>query len=238
VPPDKMPYNGQIRGHYLPTVMPPSLAERLSTPPPPLPIGTLNDADPEHHVPTMNSDYLANIPYDERMRVNWTNSVGHQFEQSWDRGFFRFGHFHCVITPRGGHEGAFYGSATPVLHRPPSPMPDQVGHEFQIHLLNEMVNPFEVGGARIILNPGQLVWALEHTVEVHGWKRSAHRPFVILVKDHNHYVLLDSGGHLYPRLVPADRLVPVQTTWTTVRLPCLLIDHPQVQEIKNSFQRD
>jgi hypothetical protein len=141
-----MPYNGQIGGHYLPTVMPPSLAECLSTPPPPPPIGTLNDADPEHHAPTMNGDYLANIPYDERTRVNWTNSVGHQFERSRDRGFFHFGHFHCIITPRGGHKGAFYGSAAPVPHRPPSPMPDQVGHEFQIHLLNKMVNPFEVGG--------------------------------------------------------------------------------------------
>jgi hypothetical protein len=84
------------------------------------------------------------------------------------------------------------------------------------HLLNEMVNPFEVGSACIILNPGQLVWAVEHTVEAHGWKRSAHGPFVILVKDHNHYVLLNSGGCLYPRLVPVDHLVPVQTTWTAV----------------------
>jgi hypothetical protein len=84
VPPDKMPYNGQAGACYLPTVMPPSLAECLSTPPPPPLIGTLNDADPEHHVPTMNGDYLANIPYNKRMRVNWTNSVGHQFERSRD----------------------------------------------------------------------------------------------------------------------------------------------------------
>jgi hypothetical protein len=81
-PPDKMPYNGQAGACYLPTVMPPLLAECLLTPPPLPPIGTLNDADPEHHVPTMNSNYLANIPYDERRGVNWTNSIGQQFKRS------------------------------------------------------------------------------------------------------------------------------------------------------------
>ena len=102
VPPDKMPYNGQIGGQYLPTVMPPSLAECLLTAPPLLPIGTLNNADPEHHAPTMNGNYLANIPYNKRTRVNWMNSVGHQFKRLQDQGFFHFG------PPRSGHKGAFY----------------------------------------------------------------------------------------------------------------------------------
>jgi hypothetical protein len=61
---------------------------------------------------------------------------------------------------------------------------------------NKMVNPFEVGSMCVILNPGQLGWVVEHTVEAHRWKRSAHGPFVILVKDHNHYVLLDSSSRV------------------------------------------
>jgi hypothetical protein len=81
----------------------------LSTPPPLLPIGTLNDADLEHHAPTMNGNYLLNIPYDKQTRVNWMNSVGHQFERSRDQGAFCFGTFQCIITPRGSHEPAFYG---------------------------------------------------------------------------------------------------------------------------------
>jgi hypothetical protein len=132
-PQDTMPYNGQgLPGacYFVSTMMPPSLAEHLSTPPPLPPIGTLNNADPEHHAPIMNGNYLLNIPYNEQMRVNWMNSVGHQFERLRDQGFFHFGNFQCIVTPHSSHKVAFYGGSTPVLHRPPSPTPDQVGHKF------------------------------------------------------------------------------------------------------------
>ena len=83
-----------------------------------------------------------------------------------------------------------------MLHPRPPAMPDQAGHKFLIQLLNQVATPMFDSSAHIILNPGQLVWLMEHTIVDNRWKHMPLGPFVIIVEEHNQYVLL-FGIHLY-----------------------------------------
>ena len=235
--PRRMPltYGPSHNGNTASPIAQRSLAEQLSTPPPGLTGATLDDSNPELHWPVMNRHFWHNIPINERTKADWDESMGVAFEGSCARGFVCHGTFHCIVIPHSGHEPVFYGSPAPHPH--PPVMPDQVGHEFSIQLLNQVVMPMLDSSTHIILNPGQLIWLMEHTIVDNGWKCMPLGPFVIIVKEHNHYVLLDRSSLLYPHLAPADHLISCQSTWTAVQLPRALVNHPQVEEIRNCFQR-
>ena len=227
-------YSPSCNGNATSPIAQRSLAEQLSTPPPGPTGATLDNSDPELHRLVMNGHFWRNIPINERTKADWDKSMGVAFEGSCAQGFVHHGTFHCIVIPCSGHEPVFYGSPAP--HPRPPAMPNQVGHEFSIQLLNQVVMPMFDSSTHIILNLGQLVWLMEHTIVDDRWKHTPLGPFVIIVKEHNHYILLDCSSLLYPHLAPADHLIPCQSTWTAVQLPHTLVNHPQVEEIRNCFQ--
>ena len=206
---------------------PRSLLERLSTPPPePL----------ESPMATDNSASDA----DSRGFEEWQQSLGSLFRHSHDRARDHR-ELHCAVEVRGGDELRFHSDAQPRVIRHPPAVEHRAGGGYSVDLLNRIVEPPrpELGSLDVPLSPGQLVWKVTHVSHARGRSQvlDTNGPYIIVERDHTHYVLLTREGKIYDFLVPAHCLYPCTTTWHVVDLPRSLVNHPDVANVMNSFDR-
>src|SRR6266550_7228865 len=63
----------------------------------------------------------------------------------------------------------------------------------------------ELGSLDVPLSPGQLVWKVTHVSHARGRSQvlDTNGPYIIVERDHTHYVLLTREGKIYDFLVPA-----------------------------------
>ncbi|KAM6496908.1 hypothetical protein JOM56_007381 [Amanita muscaria] len=79
---------------------------------------------------------------------------------------------------------------------------------------------------------GQVVWLVRHN-SPQGWSLIAEGdgPFVIVEYHFSRCMLVDKNGNIFPKTVHSRFLMPYTSTWSAVRIPEALRNHPEVQRL-------
>jgi len=112
-------------------------------------------------------------------------------------------------------------------------------HNFDLNLVNcvEYLKNEDLF-SNIPLGRSQLVHKVVHNINPLGRNQEVDHngPFIILDRCDTHFVLLNRQGKLYPKLVPSHCLYPCLSSWHITDIPDVLLEHPDVERLRNKFR--
>ena len=148
-------------------------------------------------------------------RFNIQESVGAIFAKSCDTN--SGADIHCRIRARGGGERQWYRGAEISFYSAPEPQTS----DMNLELINQVWRPRQHRSEQVFTD-GQVVWRRAPVRELGGYRLDYDpNPYIVFrqTNDAQSYLLINSNGHLHPRLTPPEHLELVKTTWTAARLP-------------------
>ena len=213
------------------------LIDRLSTPP----NDDTSDQNKQHPwVRLSEPTWAYNLaPSYSRKGGDWYQSLGTLFSPSEiDRipGPRRAAsEFHATVYARTGTEISLH-----LLGDVDQEMTGPDTYNFDLNLVNRVEYPKnEDLVSNIPLGRGQLVHKVVHNINPLGRNQEVDHdgPFIILDRCDTHFVLLNRQGKLYPKLVPGHCLYPCLSSWHITDIPDALLEHPDVERLRNEFRR-
>lgn len=172
------------------------------------------------------------VPFTERGAFSLDQSLGHQLAESRS-GRTPREEFTCRLYARGGHETMFYDPGERSSLREG---PGEGSNHFPLEIVNQAIGPRQwIRPGSDTFHVGQVVWLVQHDSSPRGWSLSTDSdgPFVIVGYHIARYVLVDKNGKIFPVPVHSSQLLPYTSSWSAVRIPEALRNHPEVSRIAN-----
>jgi hypothetical protein len=230
-------------------VPPPSLLQRLSSPrpvnepsagrttPPPIPIPVQFEPVTYERrggstIPLDPAIIREMFPFTERGAFSLEHSLGHQLAGS--RSVRPSGEdLTCRLYARGGQETMFYdpGELSSLRNHP-----ETGSNHFTLELVNQARGPRQwLPPGSDAFTIGQVVWLVQHNHDPQRWSLVTEDggPYTIVASHFNRYVLIDRNGRVFPVPVHSSHLLPYTSTWSAVRIPEALRNHPEVLRVGN-----